>query len=539
MFQLLIVDDEIESLEWLVELFENCEEEIAIYTASRSRKALELLDEIKFDIVLTDIQMPGMNGLELYEKIKEKWSHIRIVFLTGYSTHDILYQVTQDKNIRYLLKTESPNKIVQTVLEVHKELLEEQEAALKQRQNEVLLSKAKYWLEKGVIDQLVHGLSNPQSAKEQLQEMRVAIDINQPVALFLIRINSESEEICYGDQEYIFAAVQENMPRMIRMTSYILDFRYLIVIAQPKLSSDLADWNTVFRVCGEGLESVKRICGEKLGIQMTAAIYRGSILLEELGVTYHLLRRKLVPLVKEKEEGILFISPTEDESNHMDGKTGAMQILRLENILEQGKINEVCETLQEVAKPLLAYKSMHDLEALEIYYSISTLFIRYINVNDWAKKIPFQIGMYPLTSVEDFRDWSEAVDYLMRLAHILSNLMGEDEFSYRNQAIQRVEQYIQDHLQDDLSLQVLADVGNFNTSYLSRIFKQKYHCNLSDYIVKARITLAKDMLTNTNEKIYLIAEKVGYGTISSFNRVFRKLEGMSPAEYRDTYHINR
>lgn len=539
MFQLLIVDDEIESLEWLVELFENCEEEIAIYTASRSRKALELLDEIKFDIVLTDIQMPGMNGLELYEKIKEKWSHIRIVFLTGYSTHDILYQVTQDKNIRYLLKTESPNKIVQTVLEVHKELLEEQEAALKQRQNEVLLSKAKYWLEKGVIDQLVHGLSDPQSAKEQLQEMQVAIDINQPVALFLIRINSESEEICYGDQEYIFAAVQENMPRMIRMTSYILDFRYLIVIAQPKLSSGLADWNTVFRVCGEGLESVKRMCGEKLGIRMTAAIYRGSILLEELGVTYHLLRRKLVPLVKEKEEGILFISPTEDESNHMDGKTGAMQILRLENILEQGKINEVCETLQEVTKPLLAYKSMHDLEALEIYYSISTLFIRYINVNDWAKKIPFQIGMYPLTSVEDFRDWSEAVDYLMRLAHILSNLMGEDEFSYRNQAIQRVEQYIQDHLQDDLSLQVLADVGNFNTSYLSRIFKQKYHCNLSDYIVKARITLAKDMLTNTNEKIYLIAEKVGYGTISSFNRVFRKLEGMSPAEYRDTYHINR
>lgn len=67
MFQLLIVDDEIESLEWLVELFESCGEEIAIYTASTARKALELLQDIKFDIVLTDIQMPGMNGLELYK----------------------------------------------------------------------------------------------------------------------------------------------------------------------------------------------------------------------------------------------------------------------------------------------------------------------------------------------------------------------------------------------------------------------------------------------------------------------------------------
>lgn len=51
------------------------------------------------------------------------------------------------------------------------------------------------------------------------------------------------------------------------------------------------------------------------------------------------------------------------------------------------------------------------------------------------------------------------------------------------------------------------------------------------------MSLAKELLINTNEKIYLIAEKAGYGTISSFNRVFRKMEGMSPAEYRAANHI--
>ena len=165
------------------------------------------------------------------------------------------------------------------------------------------------------------------------------------------------------------------------------------------------------------------------------------------------------------------------------------------------------------------------------------IFIKYINVNGWYEKIPFQISMYPLTSVENFHDWGEAIDYLMRLTGVLTGLLKEDEFLYGNRAIQRVEQYIRNHLQDDLSLQVLADVGNFNVSYLSRIFKQKYHCNLSNYIVKARISLAKELLTNTNDKIYSIAEKVGYGNISSFNRVFRKSEGMSPAEYRETYYI--
>ena len=144
-----------------------------------------------------------------------------------------------------------------------------------------------------------------------------------------------------------------------------------------------------------------------------------------------------------------------------------------------------------------------------------------------------------MTRVEDFADWSEAADYLMKLMEVLLGLMEEDEDIYKQQAILRVEQYIRNHLKDDLSLQVLADVGSFNASYLSRIFKQKYHCNLSDYIARERICLAKELLANTNEKINHIAKEVGYNTISSFNRVFRKSEGMAPAEYRAVYHIEK
>ena len=537
MFQLLIVDDEIESLEWLVELFESCGEEIAIYTASTARKALELLQDIKFDIVLTDIQMPGMNGLELYKKIKENWSHIRIVFLTGYSNHEILYELAQDKRIRYLLKTEKPKKIVDTVIEVYSELLEEQDAALKQRQKDALLSKAKYWLEKGLIEQLINSIADSQSVKEQLRDMEISLRIDEPVILFLARINNSESIIRYEEQEYVLAAVLENMPRTVRTLAYILDFNYMIGIVQPKMSGIQADWDNIFGICAEGLESVKRLCGDKLGIWMAAAIYRENIPLQELGNAYHTLRRKLIPLVNPKKDGVLFVSASENEAGYINSKISTMKLLLLENYMEQGKIDEVSELLKEVTVPLLFYESMHDLEALEIYYSISMIFIKYINVNGWYEKIPFQISMYPLTSVENFHDWGEAIDYLMRLIGVLTGLLKEDEFLYGNRAIQRVEQYIRNHLQDDLSLQVLADVGNFNVSYLSRIFKQKYHCNLSNYIVKARISLAKELLTNTNDKIYSIAEKVGYGNISSFNRVFRKSEGMSPAEYRETYYI--
>ena len=71
---LLIVDDEIEILTWLEELFRySFDVEADVYTATSAYKALELLDQINFDVVLTDIKMPGLNGIGLFQKIKSNW----------------------------------------------------------------------------------------------------------------------------------------------------------------------------------------------------------------------------------------------------------------------------------------------------------------------------------------------------------------------------------------------------------------------------------------------------------------------------------
>lgn len=539
MFQLLIVDDETESLEWLEEMFESSDDAINVYTASTGRKALELLNNVKFDVVLTDIQMPGMSGLELYEKIKEDWPHTRIVFLTGYGTHEILYQVAQDRKIRYLVKTETSERIVDTVVEAYRELLEEQEAALKQKRNDTLLSKAKYWLEKGLIEQLLYGAADASSVKKQLEELELPVKVDLPVILFLARLDVREEVISYEEQEYILAAIQENMPRTVKEIAYILNLNYVLGIVQPRLTGGQADWGSVFRVCAGGLESVKDLCCKKLDIRISAAIYREGVLLEQAGSIFHILRRKLIPLGKGDDEGVLLVNQSDGEARRIDSRVGAIKLPMLENYLEQGNQKGCREILRQVTAPLLSCQSMHNLEALELYYGISMVFIKYINANGWTKKIPFHIGIYPLTRVEDFADWSEAADYLMKLMEVLLSLMEEDEDIYKKQAILRVEQYIRNHLKDDLSLQVLADVGSFNASYLSRIFKQKYHCNLSDYIARERICLAKELLANTNEKINHIAKEVGYNTISSFNRVFRKSEGMAPAEYRAVYHIEK
>ena len=113
---LLIVDDEREILSWLEELFlYEFDREIGVFVANSAPEALELLNCVKFDVVLTDIRMPAMDGIALFGHIKENWPRCRVVFLTGYRDFDNMYELFRHKNIRYILKSEKDEVIQDTV----------------------------------------------------------------------------------------------------------------------------------------------------------------------------------------------------------------------------------------------------------------------------------------------------------------------------------------------------------------------------------------------------------------------------------------
>src|SRR5690606_23266300 len=97
-------------------------EELDVCRAYSGREALSWLSRTRIDIVLTDIRMPGMDGLQLMEEIQRYWPRCRIIFLTGHSEFDYAYQAMKVPNVRYLLKTEGYDKVVQNVREVLEEV---------------------------------------------------------------------------------------------------------------------------------------------------------------------------------------------------------------------------------------------------------------------------------------------------------------------------------------------------------------------------------------------------------------------------------
>lgn len=123
MLTLLIVDDEPMIADGLYEEFvDNGRWELDVHRVYSGREALELSGRMRIDILISDIRMPGVDGIELLKQVKRKWPSCKVVFLTGYKEFDYAYGALQHGAERYVLKTEGYDKIVEVVEELAAEL---------------------------------------------------------------------------------------------------------------------------------------------------------------------------------------------------------------------------------------------------------------------------------------------------------------------------------------------------------------------------------------------------------------------------------
>jgi two-component system response regulator YesN len=167
---------------------------------------------------------------------------------------------------------------------------------------------------------------------------------------------------------------------------------------------------------------------------------------------------------------------------------------------------------------------------LELYYTISLALLSYINRWELENQVA---GVPVLMRRDEFASWKEAFAFLRTTAETLFELRVSGERNRAAEAIRKVQAYIGEHLDEDLSLVRLAAYIHFNPSYLSRIFKQESGVNLSEYIEAARIERAKELLRSDKLKVLEIGAKVGYEASQSFTRFFKKATGVTPQDYRE------
>lgn len=202
---------------------------------------------------------------------------------------------------------------------------------------------------------------------------------------------------------------------------------------------------------------------------------------------------------------------------------------------------------QEASDLIFRYKP--DLLLLDIQMPLKNG----IEVMQEAKHAGILPDTIILSGYDEFRYAQQAVrygakEYMLkpcRSSDILKRLMetaderlgekmiaGKDFFEGKNSQVEYAKRYIEEHYFENLTLQEVADKVGITAGYLSTLFSQKLSCGFVDYLNMIRIEHACNYLTQNYFKTYEIAYKVGFNDEKYFSKVFRKLQGQSPSEYR-------
>ena len=127
---------------------------------------------------------------------------------------------------------------------------------------------------------------------------------------------------------------------------------------------------------------------------------------------------------------------------------------------------------------------------------------------------------------------SEKKQYVIWIFKTIALFAADNKRGQQNYVLEKIDRYLEENYNKEISLDTVAAVVNLSASYLSFVFKENSGLNFVDYVNQFRLRKAKELLENTSYNISQIAELVGYSSANSFSKVFKKYNGISPAQYR-------
>ncbi|MDG0791487.1 response regulator [Cohnella ginsengisoli] len=536
MYRLLIVDDEEMITDGLYETLSGCGLDLDLCKAYSGREALDWLNRTRVDIVLSDIRMPGIDGLQLMSAIKRHWPHCRLIFLTGYSDFDAVYRAIQTPGVQYLLKSEGYPKVIAAVKQAVAELNDSLRVKdLIQRAQDKLntlevLARGEYFRH------LLHGANPAPNLAADFSKLNISLDAGRPVYLAQGSLSrASSAESSYANRHESAMAVTLLAERLLegQVLSLGMIDRFGDVVWLIQRSADRADSSEdeadekdegdkgdkgddasfLSYLVGQ-FELIQQACLSSMDLSVAVTLGDRPSEWAKLSSTYDKMRRQGQTRTGDGAQMVRTLSleasccaRERSPRDKSDALSAHLDAGRRDEFLQL--FDELTDSEQDNGSPYLQ----------ELYYTISLVLLSYIN----RLELENQVAGFPaLMRPDEFASWKEAFAFLRATSGELFELRSSGESNRAAEAIFKVRAYVEEHLDEDLSLVRLAGYIHFNPSYLSRLFKQACGVNLSEYIEAARIERAKALLRGDDLKVLEVGVRVGYEASQSFTRFFKK-----------------
>lgn len=533
--KVLIADDERKVCQLIYHLVDWSEYGMEVVgMINDGREAYEFIRREKPDIVITDIRMPGLDGIELVEKTLKEQRETYFVIVSGYSQFEYARQAVKLGVEDYLLKP-IKKKELQTVL--GKISSKHRKSHNERAETEILKTELMQTREKIKNNLLLAMVLNSEDEmrgwdKEEICR-RYGCTLNGRYCCFIIAHFFENA-VAESDDEHKF--VLAKIQKILREKLEPLCLEFLSIIHGEQV------------VC---LLNMQEYSEEILGQQLNKANNEISMI------------REIFPAANVAIGLGMPFDPVTDYKASMEGTRAALleRFAREERVIfregkEEKKKAEVSEIITPgIRKKFLSQIELQDAEAVgdmvqEIgrkiaargfdgslfygcYLEILELFMMGIKGYSHLEKMPQ--AEYYRKAFTAFYKYADIVDWLeMELRTFIAQYV-EKQKDVEAKPIRLAKQYIMEHYNKTLNLETVSSYVGLNPAYFSSVFKKATNQNFNDYVTEVRMENARLLLSRTGKDVADIAEEVGYSDIKYFSKLFKKNTGLTPSEFRRLY----
>lgn len=484
-YKLIIVDDEKAMLNSLNNIFDWNDMGFELCGMfCNGKQAAEYISAHPVDVVLTDITMPLMNGLELAKWLHETAPHIKTILISGYQDFEFARQAIQYNVVHYLLKPTRYQEVLETFAAVRRQLDQE-----KKNIGELIPMVARQFF----FDLTAGVIQNRETIDSYLELLGLEQEMREHLCCFVL-LKLEAYEDYMQRQwkhelEGFFNAMQQLLAcryESIRFYLFHQDEAYLKLVG----------------ICTEDMEQT--------AFYKEAENYFGK--------------------KKQEMSELMHVTFRVEQLEVYDTLLALGQEIQ-QKAIGNGDVQEGYRNL------LLHYIQSGNLEA------VGVLLRQYFDSFGQDVEKAKQMSLSVLGEVEEEGSFGQLLDSCSTIEElrkasysVFAELMSKEENhadASKKHLIHKAKEFIAAHCCEAISLEMVANNIYVSPVYLSRLFKEQTNQNFSDYVTQLRMQQAMELLKNPALKVYEVSEKVGYRSLKYFYKIFKQYIGVTPTEYRN------
>ncbi len=496
---------------------------------------MKLAKELKPDIVITDIRMPVMDGLELAKCISSLTPAVKLIILTGYGEFEYAQKAIEYKVSEFILKPVGAEELVRVVLKLKEEVITESKKAEARKSYEIFLNENFSVLQEKLINKLINGLYSVKEKDKILKRIRTLnMDLSGPYyQVFIIAIDGYFHGV--GNQpperrEMIFESILTIAREAILKCTNGFIYRNEIGMFVSLVNVENSSYD-IISMC----KQIQHRISNNLNLSISFGVGNTSADIFNIFKSYNEAFNAVRNRIYMGKNVVIHINDVAEE-NSFAGIMGLKscseeekKLLACLKLIDFEKMNDILDQLFERLIFMKAdYNVIKNISLFLLFTAFKGLKEMGVSIED-RLEVQFDpfLEIENYETVQDIKKWMKSV-----LEKLMCIVESEKNKKYKL-IVKNGIKYMMRYYNQPLSLTIVAKEVYVTPNYFSRVFREETGENFIEWLNKYRVEKAKEFLTDISMKTYEVAEKVGFNDYKHFSYNFKKYVGYSPTEYKD------